>query len=95
VSVWRHLTAGGLSKARLRLKEGAKILNKHRDCGNGWRRFPFYYTLLALSEMPGKTVVEELRYTAPRLERMLKRRGRGNQSEVRRRAIAERILARI
>jgi hypothetical protein len=50
--------------------------------------------LLALSEIGGEGVVQEIQYAVPRLERMLKRRGRGDRFEIRRRAVAERILAR-
>jgi hypothetical protein len=48
-----------------------------------------------LSEVGGKGVAGEIQYAAPRLERMVKRRGRGDQFEIRRRAVAERILARL
>jgi len=93
VSVWRHLSAGGLSKPRARLGDGVRILSEHRDGKGGWRRFPFHYTLLGLCELTGKVVAEELQYAAPRLERMLRRRGRGDLSDIRRRAVAERVLS--
>jgi hypothetical protein len=67
----------------------------YRDRDGGWRRFPFHYTLLALTEMDGKSVVDEMQYAAPRLEQMLKRRGHGDRFDMRRRAVAERILARV
>jgi hypothetical protein len=85
--------AGGLSRRRERLAGGVAFLKEHRDGDGGWRRFPFHYTLLALSEMHGKSVVGEMQYAAPTLEHMLKRRGRGDRFDVRRRAVAERILA--
>jgi len=95
VSVWRHLLAGGLSKKNQRLEQGSVILSEHRDIRGGWRRFPFYYTLLALMEMKGKTVDREIKYAAPKLERLLKRREKGTQVDARRRKVAEGILARI
>jgi len=51
--------------------------------------------MLALSEMGGKGVTGEIEYAAPVLERMLKRRSRGGKYETRRRAVAERALARL
>lgn len=72
---------------------GAESLQQHRDGKGGWRRFPYYYTLLGLSEMHGRKVVEEMRYAAPGLERMLKRRGGRDRFAIRRRAVAERVLA--
>jgi hypothetical protein len=39
-------------------------------------------------------VRSEIRYVAPGLERMLKRRGKGDRYDVRRRIVAERILTR-
>jgi hypothetical protein len=70
-----------------------RILREHRDGSKRWRRFPFYYTLLALSEINEGSAIEEMRYAAPGLERMLKRRALGNRYELRRRVLAERILA--
>jgi hypothetical protein len=69
-----------------------EFLREYRDGAGGWRRFPFHYTLLALSEMEGKGAVREMEYAAPRLESMLKRRGRSDRFALRRRAVAERIL---
>jgi len=80
---------------RERLAGGLKFLREHRDGEGRWHRFPFHYTLLALSEMDEKAVSREIPYAAPVLERMLKRRSRGGQFETRRRAVAERILARL
>jgi hypothetical protein len=51
--------------------------------------------LLALTEMDGKKMAREMQYAAPRLERMLKRRGRGDRFDRRRRAVAERVLERV
>ena len=72
------------------------VLTCSRSTGitdGGWRRFPFHFTLLALTGMNGKNVVDEMQYAAPRLERMLKRQGRGDRFDKRRRAVAERVLA--
>jgi hypothetical protein len=70
-------------------------LKEHRDGRGRWGRFPFYYTLLALTEIPGGPATAEMRYAAPGLERMLKRSGRADGFDRRRRAVAERILGRV
>ena len=72
-----------------------QILKEHRLGDGRWRRFPFYYTLLALAEMKGKVAAAELQYAAPVLERVMKRRARGEKYDSRRRLLAERILARV
>ena len=71
-----------------------QYLREHRDGRGRWRRFPFYYTLLALLEIPGRGATSEMRYAAPVLERMLTRAGRADRFALRRRAVAERILTR-
>jgi hypothetical protein len=92
VSLWRHLSAGGLDKAEKRLAAGIRSLKLHRDGQGRWRRFPFYYTLLALSEIKQPAAVREMRYAAPVLERFLKRSRKVDKVSQRRRLLAERIL---
>jgi hypothetical protein len=94
VSVWRHLSVGGLSRSRERLAGGLQYLREHRNGKGRWRRFPFYYTLLALTEIPGRRANSEIKYAAAGLERLLKRRTSGGRFDLRRRTIAERILTR-
>ena len=84
-----------MSKRRERLAGGLKFLKEYRDGQGRWRRFPFHYTLLALSEMNGKGVVREIEYAAPVLERLLKRRSRDGKYEKRRREVARRLLERL
>ena len=95
MSVWRQLTAGGLSKSWERLTGGMKYLKENRKEQGRQRRLPFYYTLLAIMEIPGSQAINEIRYSAPVLERMLKRKGHGDRFGLRRRALAKRVLARL
>jgi hypothetical protein len=44
-----------------------------RDGEHQWRKFPFWYTVLALSEMDTAEARRELRYAAPALERAASR----------------------
>ena len=95
VAFWRNMTVGGvmgigeveLAKAALRLKE-------NRTGKGDWRRYPFYYTLLALLDLDNKGVMEELRYAAPLVERRLKSSHSTKPYDLRRRELARRILAR-
>ena len=51
------------------MRHGALHLRSVRDGEHGWRRFPFWYTVLALSEMDTSEAKAELKYAAPALER--------------------------
>ena len=95
MSVWRQLSAGGLSKSWERLTGGMKYLKENRKGQGRLGRFPFYYTLLAIMEIPGSQAINEISYSAPVLERMLKRKGHGDRFDLRRRALAKRVLARL
>ena len=69
VGLWRNLVAGGLDRHEERLRRGASHLRSMRDDEHQWRRFPFWYTELALSEMGNAEARMELKYAAPALER--------------------------
>ncbi len=69
VGLWRNLLAGGLNRGEERLRRGAMHLRSVRDGDNGWRTFPFWYTVLALREMDSVEARAELKYAAPILER--------------------------
>jgi hypothetical protein len=93
-ALWRHLAVGGLSKSKRRLVDGLRVLKRYRDGTGKWRRFPFYYTLLALSEIDRKLVAGEIHYVAPVCERLIKRYKAKGRIPQRRRTLLERILAR-
>ena len=69
VGLWRNLLAGGLDRREERLQRGAMHLRSVRDGAHGWRKFPFWYTVLALSEMDTREARAELAYAARALER--------------------------
>jgi hypothetical protein len=73
VGLWRNLLAGGLDRREERLRRGASHLRSMRDGNHGWRKFPFWYTVLALSEMDCAEAKRELKYASPALERMARR----------------------
>lgn len=93
VSYWRHLSVGGLQEPERRLAAGMEILKEHRLGDGRWRRFPFYYTLLALTDIDLPSAIEEMRYAAPVCEKVLMQKPKENETSKRRRIVAERILA--
>jgi hypothetical protein len=95
VSVWRHALVGKLRDREMLFAKGIKTLINHRLGDGKWRRFPFYYTLLALSDIDLPDAIREIKYTVPVLERMLRRKASTDKYGVRRRILAERILEKI
>ena len=73
VGLWRNVLSGGLDRREERLRRGALHLRSVRDGKHGWRKFPFWYTVLALSEMDSSEATAELKYAAPALERAERR----------------------
>jgi len=93
VAYWRLLAAGGFTRAELRLKAGLEVLRQNRDGQGKWRRFPFYYTLLALSEMDLHNARNELQYAARVCERLLKRKASPGIYGTRRAELVHKVLA--
>jgi hypothetical protein len=73
VGLWRNLLAGGLDRPEERLQRGASHLRSLRNGDHRWGRFPFWYTVLALSEMDNAQARTELKYAAPLLKRAASR----------------------
>jgi hypothetical protein len=92
-SFWRHLAVGGLDHSEKRLVLGMQALKRYRKGNGEWHRFPFYYTLLALNDIKLKQAVDEMRYAAPKLEKYLKRATSRSKYSIRKKDLAERILA--
>lgn len=93
VAWMRYLAAGALDDAESRLEAHLQVLSQHRDRRGRWKRFPFYYTLLALSEINLPAAVAEMCYAAPACERSLRRWGEDTPMVRRQKAILERALA--
>jgi hypothetical protein len=95
VGLWRNLLAGGLDRQDERLQRGVEHLPSMRDGQGEWRKFPFWYTVLALSEMDLPAAKKELAYAAPELERIANRNPAATTYARRRQALAQRALTRI
>lgn len=93
VGLWRHLIAGGLDRREERLRRGVRHLQGVRDGEGEWRAFPFWYTVLALSEIAAPEAKKELRYAAPVLERAAARKPAKSVYSQRRHELARRALA--
>lgn len=93
VGLWRNLLSGGLDRQEERLRRGvAEVLQGMRAGRGKWRVFPFWYTVLALSEMDLPEARAELDYVAPVLEAAAERRPPSSVHGQRRHALATRIL---
>ncbi|MBK7142520.1 MAG: hypothetical protein IPH75_10610 [bacterium] len=92
-ALWRHITAGGLKGEEEWLENGMKMLKGFRDGKGRWQRFPYFWTMLALSEMDFPAARQEMRYAASVGERYLARK-KPSDPMTRRRVLAiERVLA--
>jgi hypothetical protein len=94
-SYWRNLDAQNTAKAEKLINAGIKILKSMRDGKGKWRRFPYYYTLYTIHDIDLKSVIEEMEYAAPGLERYVKRAASGDKYNERKRMLAERVLERV
>lgn len=92
VGLWRHLAVGGLDRQEERLRKGIQALRPRRDGKGGWRAFPFWYTVLLLSEIDLPVAKAELGYAASMLERIAARTATARYAN-RRRSIALQALA--
>ena len=92
-SFWRHLAAGGLDSPAPRFRDGLRVLADCRSDNGRWNRFPFFYTLLALTEIDLPEARKELRWASPAAERSLKALRGAGRFPKRRRAVLEQALA--
>lgn len=94
VGMWRNLVSGGLDRPEERLQRGVAEFLRPQRTGNGrWRIFPFWYTVLALTEMQTDDALQELEYAAPVLDRTARRTQPTATHERRRHRLAGRALA--
>jgi hypothetical protein len=95
VGLWRNLAAGGLDRQDERLRCGVEHLRQSRDGKGGWRKYPFWYTVLALSEMDFSAASNELEYAEPLLRPRATRMARSGLYAIRRQQLASRVLDRL
>jgi hypothetical protein len=95
VGMWRNILAGGLDRPDHRLGLGLPKLHAMRNGDGEWRAFPFWYTVLALTDMDRPDARNELQYAARRLDLEAKRAPGSTSYARRRHAVARRALERI
>jgi hypothetical protein len=91
-SLWRHLVVKGLDHATTRLRHGMAVLKKSRDGTGRWYRFPFYYTLLALTEIDSPAAKSELSYASEVCARLVNRQNAQDTYGRRRLKLLETVL---
>jgi len=92
IGLWRYLNAGGLPEYRKYITDGIRSLHSNRDEAGKWGRFPFYYTLLALSEIEDEAALKEINYAMTACERALKRMNKTNTFSRRKRDLLLKIM---
>jgi hypothetical protein len=92
VGLWRNVLAGGLDRQSERLLLGLATLCARRDGEGGWKAFPFWYTVLALTEMDHQGARTELAYAADRIRAEASRSRGTSPYSLRRKAVARRAI---
>ena len=95
VGLWRNILAGGLDRQDRRLRLGLSKLRSMRDGEGGWRTFPFWYTVLALTEMDRAEARGELRYASARIRAEARRAAGSSSCAERRNTLARAALEQV
>lgn len=69
------------------IEDHLHVIREHRDGKGRWKRFPFYYTLLALLEVGTPSANAELEYARPACRRVVGRASSGDYVTRRRRIL--------
>lgn len=92
-ALYRNLAAGGIEEFwEQRLEEGVTAIKRARAGTGKWYWFPFWHTVLALSEIDSTSAREELIYAVPALERSLKVNKEENKFDIRKAELSKRVL---
>ncbi len=73
------------------IEDHLHVIREHRDGTGRWKRFPFYYTLLALLEVGTPSANAELEYADPACRRVFERASHGGYA-ARRKDVLRRAL---
>ncbi len=76
------------------LEHHLAVIKAHRDGSGRWWNFPFYYTLLALSEIDLPGAKSEMQYAAQTCSQYLLRARREEETDRRRTTLMERVVER-
>jgi hypothetical protein len=73
IAYLRYLGAFDDESTKLKIDSFVQTLSEHRDGKGRWKGFPFYYTLLVLSELDTDMARKESEYAVPACERAMNR----------------------
>jgi hypothetical protein len=93
IAYMRYLAAGDSLQPDPRTNSFLAKLKDYRDGRGKWNGFPFYYTLLMLSEVGDPLAVQELQYAAPLCEKLRIQMETSDTYGKRRQAILSKVLA--
>ncbi len=89
---WRNISAEGVKKNKKILEGGIRYLKLHRDGKGKWKRFPFFYTLLALIDIDLPSAREELKYASGICRKYALRKDNDDIYMKRKKEIARRVM---
>lgn len=92
VALWRNLSAEGVGKNKKYFESGFKYLKSLRDGKGRYKRFPFFYTMLALSDIDLPQSKEEIKYASEILRRFSLRKFKSDIYENRKIEISKKAL---
>jgi hypothetical protein len=95
IAFMRYLAVTGSNDTQPRLNGFLTQLAGYRDGKGKWGSFPFYYTLLMLTEINDPQADQECQYAAPTCEKNLKRNWDSDPISKRRQTILNKVLTRI
>lgn len=91
-ALWRNLSAEGVKKNKQSLVAGIKYLKSLRDGKGKYKRFPFFYTILALSDINLPEAKAEIEYASDLLRRYVNRKGNDDIYGKRKKAVSIKAL---
>jgi len=94
IGLMRYVAVRHGDRAQEWLEHHLEMLSARRDSKGRWKGLPFYYTLLALTEIDLPSARHELRYAGPACERVRKRLSGDDPVARRRRDVVHRVLSR-
>jgi hypothetical protein len=94
IAYLRYLLLDGTGNSTSKIKTHLTKLTGQRDGKGKWGGFPFYYTVLALSESDEPLAIRELQYALPACEKLLAQNWPADPISVRRQEIISKALTR-
>jgi hypothetical protein len=73
IAFLRYVTASGPDGSASKINHAVKRLKQNRDGAGKWRKFPFFFTFLWLTELPNEIAQDEFVYTKEICGRLLAR----------------------